>query len=524
MVRLLALAVFACALLAQNYGAVEGTVTDSISHTGIADATVQLRAADGRLAGYVARTDATGNFHIENVLPGDYLATYSAQKYQAPNTDRDAYRPFRVSAGGTVVRLQGELVPLGKLSARVLDEDGNPVARAQLMLLRQRGGGGAAGTTDAQGRLDMNGIEAGDYILLARPVLAGTVLGEKAQNRSSLPSHPKEGERYQWAPTYYPNALIRSEGQVIQIRGGSDLSGYAIRLRSTPVYRVGGVVLDDQGAVVPKAVLKLPAHDALIAGVETQVAAGADGRFEFPSVAPGDWRITAEAESNHVLLKGAAPVTVGRRDVEDLSIRLSRPFVVSVLVDREDKPDVQGRRVVTGLQLVDVNHETGANAFQGQDGSFQIKDVYSGRYRLIPLGFVPGYYVDSIWLGDSNVMGQEVDLSASSPPIRVVYQSNAARVRGTVESGGGSVVYLVPQDESLLNTPFIRSVPCDAAGRFELGSVRPGDYYIFAFDHADFAALTDPAFIRTIAPLAATVHVDAGGIGSVNVKVTAWPE
>ncbi len=524
MARLLAAAVLAFPLLAQNYGAVEGVVTDRISHTGIAGATVQLRAADGRSAGYVGTTDAGGTFHIGNVLPGDYLASYMAAKYQPPNTEQAAYRPFRVSAAGTAVHLQVELVPLGKLSARVLDEDGNPVARAQLMLLRRRGGGGAGGITDAQGQVDMDGIEAGDYLLLARPVLAGTASGNKTENRSSLPSHPREGAGYQWAPTYYPNALTRSEGEVIRIRGGSDLSGYAIRLRTTPVYRVDGVVLDDQGAGAPKASLKLMARDALIAGADAQVTAGADGKFEFPSVAPGDRRITVEAERNHVLLKGAASVTVVRRDVADLSIRLSAPFAISVAVDREDKPDGLGRHVVTGLQITDAYHEAGASGFQQQDSSFQIKSVYPGRYHLIPLGFVPGYYVDSIWLGDSNVTGQEVDLSASSPPVRVVYQANAARVRGTVESGAGSVVYLLPQDESLLSTPFIRSVPCDAAGRFELGSVRPGDYYVFAFDRVEFAALTDAEFVRAIAPQAATLHVDAGEIGSVNLKVTPWPE
>ncbi len=520
--RLLAFVVLAPTLLAQNYGAIEGIVTDSISQTGVAGATVHVRAIDGRTAGYVGTTGANGTFRIEDVMPGDYAASYSAPKYQAPNTEQDAYRPFHVVSGGSPVRLEVKLMPLGRVSARVADEDGNPVARVQIMLTRLWGSGGAAGITDANGAIALDGIESGSYLLLASPVLAGTLLGEKAGRRSSLPPHPREGDRYQWAPTYYPEALARSEAEVIHVRGGSDLSGYVIRLRAAPVYRVNGVALDDEGAHVAKAVVGLWDRDQMTGAPLIQVASGTDGRFEFPSVAPGDWYLTADIDQNNVRLKGLAAVIVGRRDVSDISIRLSAPFTLTGIVDRENKADTQGRRIATGLQVDGIYHNVGGNAFEDQTGKFRVKDLYPGRFRLRTLGLVPGFYVDAIWLGETNVMGQETDLSAGSPPVRIVYKANAARVRGTVESGADSAVYLIPQDEGLLDN--IRSVPCDPAGRFEIGSVRPGDYYLFAFNRVEGAALTDPSFVRTIAPQAVQVHVEPGGIGMANLKVTPWPD
>jgi Carboxypeptidase regulatory-like domain len=522
MTRLVAFVVLAPTLLAQNYGAIEGIITDSISQTGVPGATVHVRAIDGRSAGYVGATGADGAFRIDNVLPGDYAASYSAPKYQAPNTEQDAYRPFHVVAGGSPVRLEVKLAPLGRVSARVVDEDGNPVARVQIMLTRLWGSGGSAGITEANGTIAFDGIESGSYLLLAQPVLAGTLLGETAERRSSLPPHPREGDRYQYAPTYYPEALARSEAEVIHVRGGSDLSGYVIRLRPAPVYRVNGVALDGEGEHVAKAVVGLWDRDQMNGAPVIQVSSGADGGFEFPSVAPGNWYLTADFDRNKVRLKGLAAITVGRRDVSDVSIRLSAPFTLTGIIERENKADTQGRRIATGLQVDGIYHNVGGNAFEDQSGKIRVNDLYPGRYRLRTLGLMPGFYVDAIWLGEANILGQEVDLSAGSPPIRIVYKANAARVRGSVENGADSAVYLIPQDEGLLDN--LRSVPCDPAGRFEIGSVRPGDYYLLAFRHVEGAALTDPSFVRTIAPQAVQVHVEPGGIGMANLKVTPWPD
>ena len=526
MERLLAFVVLAPVLLAQNYGVIEGTVTDSNSQAGIPNVSVQVRAVDGRSAGYVGKTDSNGQFRIERVMPGDYSASYQAATYAAPDFSQGAYKPFHVGAGGDPVRVQVQLAPLGRLTARVLDEDGNPVARAQLLLVRLHGNGGAAGYTDAQGSLLLGTLPAGDYVLLARPVLAGTVLGEREEARSKLPEHPHEGERYQWMSTYFPNALDRSEAETIRIRAGSDLSGYVIRLRTAQVFTVSGVVADGEGVPLPKAALTLAAPDALIAGAEMRVAADAEGHFEFPAVPSGTWSITAEGSRNHLILKGSGTVTVAARNVADLSVHAAAPFTLAGTVERQEQTTstTQSRRFGSGVQLTDSHGAVVANAVQDQDGNFQLANVYPGRYRIMPVGAMPGYYADSVTMGGSNVLGQEVDLAAGSQPIRIVYRSNPARLRGTVEDGGGSTVFLVPQEEGLLSSSFIRSILCDGAGRFEMGTLRPGDYYAVAFDHADVMALTDASFVRAIASQAVPVHVDAGEIGSVNLGVTGWPE
>ena len=180
---------------------------------------------------------------------------------------------------------------------------------------------------------------------------------------------------------------------------------------------------------------------------------------------------------------------------------------------------------MSGVSLQPVGGQGKAElAFHEQDGSVHFKKVQPGNYVIFPLGFMPGYYLESVKMGDRDVFGKPVDLSDGSVPFRVVYKPNAGRVRGTVEKGWGRTVVLLPQDESMLNGQFIRTAKCDAQGRYEVGSLKPGEYYAFAFDRVDHDALTDVAFVRNLRLSAVAVHVEAGKSTDLEMKVTVWPE
>jgi hypothetical protein len=142
----------------------------------------------------------------------------------------------------------------------------------------------------------------------------------------------------------------------------------------------------------------------------------------------------------------------------------------------------------------------------------------------VPLGIRSGFYVESVKLGDRDVLGEAVDLVEGGPPLRVIYRSAAPRVRVHVEKGAGACVAIVPQNEALVNEQFIREATADKDGRSEIGSLRPGDYYAFAFDRLDMGSLQDPAFLRTLIPSAVKVHVEKGEAATVDLKVTPWPQ
>ncbi len=71
-----------------------------------------------------------------------------------------------------------------------------------------------------------------------------------------------------------------------------------------------------------------------------------------------------------------------------------------------------------------------------------------GRYLVNP--FPPaGYYLASITLGDRDVVGQMVEFTSGSVPLRVVYRSDGGSIRGTVEECGNATIAIAPEDPAL---------------------------------------------------------------------------
>ena len=443
-----------------------------------------------------------------------------------PPSDQPARKPFLVDSRGTSVHLNAEIVPAASLRGRVVDGEGNPAPNVRVEIGRFRNGGISRGTTDALGAFVFETLEPGSYVLVARPILAGSTLARdfpKAVFAVPVPS--SEGSSRVWSPTYFPSVLNRTEAERINVRAGTELLGYEIRLRTVVARRIKGFVQNEDGTPAARVSVKLTPADQW-EPQEALVVAKDGGAFEFPLVRPGEWRLVAEASHNGVELKGFEAAVVTNRDVENLEIRLSAPFTLDVFVDRQEPRDSEGNRKVTGVFLMpaDGTLDQRVAGFHKQDGTLQLEKVHPGRYVITPLGFIPGYYLASVVMGDRDVIGQEVDLTRGSPPIRVIYRPNPGRVSGTVEKGEGTRVVLLPKDEAFLDGQFIRSASCAAGGSFEVANLRPGDYYAFSFDNVDFQALEDPVFVRNLAPRAVSVQVKQGEIASIKLEVTPWPE
>jgi hypothetical protein len=125
-------------------------------------------------------------------------------------------------------------------------------------------------------------------------------------------------------------------------------------------------------------------------------------------------------------------------------------------------------------------------------------------------------------LGGREVLGQEVELTPGSPPLRIVYKTNVGGLRGTVEKGEGATVVLLSQEPNGLSS--IRTVKCGPGGAFDTGGVPPGDYYAVAFDRVEVQLMLGEVarFVSAIRPSAVSVHVEEGAATSVELQVTHW--
>ena len=169
---------------------------------------------------YSATTSAGGTFRIANLPPGQYTAVLDSRELVTP----PGQRLITVTGSGEPVRFNLELLPWAKIRGRVLDDQGKPVAKAQIEMMRYRGGGGSISRTEADGSFLISGMGPGAYMLVARPFLPNG-------RRAELPDHPAESERTTWVPTYFPNGTDRSQAQPILVHDGSDLLNYEVRLR-----------------------------------------------------------------------------------------------------------------------------------------------------------------------------------------------------------------------------------------------------------------------------------------------------
>jgi len=468
MARIAALLLLASALYAQR---VDGTLTDSVTHAPIPNVIVTLLGP----VRYNGTTDETGVFHIDDVKPGKYYLNIVKSGYTLPVARRAGIQV----EGDT--RLSVEMDPLGRVEGRIRYFDGRPAPRASVSLGSVETGHNYTATADMGGSFAIEDIVPGSYFLRA----------------VGAPGDPRaDGEM--WAATYFPSTVDRAAAEPIPIMTGLVVNR-DVRLRSVPARRIRGIVRDETGQTAAGVSVTLTGAEA------PNVVTADDGTFEFLT-RDGEWRLTASRKE----ARGQASAIVARHDLENLEIRLALPFSVPLIVDRDGPPDNRPAMVI--LSSVDAMAATPMTLL----GADAIQNVYPGRYRVQTMVTTPGSYVESIKLGEIDVTNQTFDLWSGAQPIRITYRRGAATIRGTLENSIGAVVIV----EADLSHPVTHSV---SKGAFNIGGLRPGDYYVVAVDRELPFRLTD-AILQKLLRGVDKIHVDKGAVVTLNLKAISWPE
>jgi hypothetical protein len=305
---------------------------------------------------------------------------------------------------------------------------------------------------------------------------------------------------------------------------GNPAKGVAVRLarRSAPS-QVGGLMLTGQGSVT------LSGSAGAGDPEEGRVTTGENGSFEFPAVREGEWLVRAESEwewqgapRRDVQRVGVTTAYVSRRDVEDLEIRLASNFEYTATLEWDpESARPPGNRLV-GVMLRPTNGGAAAFGVDKSGGLIHFERVHPGTYYVAPaFGNASGSYVAAVYYGGRDVLGLPFDLTPTSPPMRIVMKSDAGAIRGTVENGQAAYVVLIPAAN--LHFDMVRSVEVRAGAAFQMTGLRPGDYYLAAFDRVDNARLTDPAFLSRLTVSATRARVEERANVSVELRVNRWP-
>jgi hypothetical protein len=300
-----------------------GQVVDVPAGRPVAQAIVTL---SGRMAGPTPRTltqgpittDAQGRFAFGSLPAG----TYSVQASRAGYILWQAM-PVVLDEDSRVLDVRPRLIQQASISGTLRDENGDPVVGTSVIAFRSFTYNGRPSLqpsqparSDDRGVYRFGAIAPGDYVVCAcgrdpipfdglllttlasEPVQLINVAARALAMGSDAVSLDATLRTY--PPTLYPNSQSLSRATRFTLAPGEERSGIDITLDLVRATRVSGRVLGAPGPVVAGGLRLVPAVDA-DAGYELlslpPMLVQPDGRFDFTSVPPGQYRFMATATS-----------------------------------------------------------------------------------------------------------------------------------------------------------------------------------------------------------------------------------
>jgi len=480
-VRLWIALVFA-APLAFAQQIVEGHVVDAATGTGVGRANVRLLR--GGQVNYTNQTDPDGAFHFTGVRDGAYTVDFSAPAFAPFPAFGEKAPSIFVGAAGSPVQVEGRLQRLGRLSGVVRDGNGQPVPRASVYLVWNASSCKIPACIPYRSQVRTD--EGGTYH--HEVIMKGSVQISAVAPESWKPPEKDGDQQRGWAHTFFPGVADPELAQEIQSEPGREVNNLDFKLLAAPVHTVRGRIVDDRGDPLAKAAVAL----AQAVGPSLEDDADKDGSFALDSIADGDWRVVGSVIRDGVKLRGVVSVRVRGKDMEDVEVRLERPFAVTgkIVVDAPDAKPPTVRAALIPKSAVLSDSSLYLTAESDASGTFRFEQIYPGQYRfeVVRQTFTTPLYLDSA--------PDEVSLISGGAGLTVSYKSDGGTVRGTIEKCSGARVILIPSDPVLQHDEFERSATCDDSGHFEIGQVRPGAYYGFAVAWSQNSNLYDAAFLN----------------------------
>jgi hypothetical protein len=177
-----------------------------------------------------------------------------------------------------------------------------------------------------------------------------------------------------------------------------------------------------------------------------------------------------------------------------------------------------------GLAVTEGNRPTFAQV--KNDGSFQMKNVPSGTYRVI-IGSssqtLRGYFVKSVNLGGKDVADSGFTVSGATYSLDVMLSAPGGTIEGTVvDSADQAVAYAtvvcIPGTEHRKRLDLYQQDIADQHGHFSLRGLNPGVYTVLAWEDPE-DNYRDPELLKSYEGRGQGVRLDEGERKSISVKV-----
>lgn len=523
---------------------VEGLVTKDQGSEPVKKALIELIAENQTTGGdYTAVTGQDGTFRIEDIVPGRYRLMVERTGFLEveKHVPRSDGRIIALTAGqdlkDVVIRLQATAA----VDGRVTDEDGDPLADAQVAVLRQTFVGGhirwqQAGAEHANdlGEYRVAGLAPGRYYISVTPPPDFRSLIETASNAAAPGSEgaqaggQTDGQACppgtncptvkpaitSYITTYYPGVKDRAQAAPVRLQSGEDFPA-DFSLTPSPSVAIRGSVGDIPAGGSATVMLRARDFNSPVNVSEVRK----DGSFEIRDVSPGTYTLVAIVISAaQAGLTARQTVEVAATDVTGLhlvpqpggeirgSLRLenkgwgtksdySQFFLALHSADGDDD-------MANALSAGDIFSNL---AQVGADGGFKWTNVPLGRYFIVLTGdgnASPDWFLKSALAGGRNVSDAGLTITGGTVVLDLVASANGGVVDGVVTNHKGepvsnATVVLVPEERFRSRTDRYRKTVADQSGRFVLHGIPPGSYTLLAWEDVDGDEYYNPEFLKS---------------------------
>jgi len=513
------------ALISDPEVLVEGTVTNKLSSTPVKGAhVIYTRIASGRdpAASPISRdTDIQGHFHLE-LKPGSYRLWveregFARQSYGS-SVPEGTGTILTVSSGQELHDLAFRITPLGALSGRVFDQDGDPLQGVGIQVLRVSYSSGirqlfpvAGASSNDRGEYRCYDLPADRYFVLAIP--KGSPLSRPVEAGALVPEIQDA-----YVPLYYPGVVEIESASAVPVPEGGDVQQIDFRLQSVRAStlrgRVSGPTKFDSNQV--QVVLAHNDHGfASYIDRSTAVMDPATGKFEIRRVAPGSYVLVASQLGNGQVFSTRVPVEITSGvPPEEVPIHMSPAVEAHGTVLMDDGSPLPNNLVVRLLPVEGLLPGPPPAAPVNSDGTIRLSGVLPGIWMLSVEHLPENVWIKNFSFGDIRSIGGQLNLPAGARgPLRVVLAANGGQVSGIVadeDQPRQATVVLVPTEAELRLSPHAyRFTTTDSRGAFIFKGVPPGSYRLFAFESIAPFAWMDPGVLNGVEDLGQELVVNA---------------
>ena len=483
-----------------------GTVIERGTNRALNHVLVTISPTEHRDLQLSCVTDASGRFAFTNLPLGKY--SLEAQKRGETPQGYNEYDNYAtavaVGPGLDSENLVFSMDVPGSISGAVLDDEGDPVAQAQIWLFRKAVLSGksqvfAAGTesTESSGDFYFAHLAPGTYYVAVqgRPWYAQAV--PQQQGTEGDANQVSSELDVVYPVTYYSDSLDPASASPIVISEGGS-ARIQLTVRAVPSVHVELAGLDQQPNRGFGTTLFNAGPEGFLIPANAQIF-NLGNQQEISGIAPGRYVLTMQSMAED------RPESIGTKTLE---------LTGTSTLDVRDLPktSLAGEITFEGNEHpngpVEIQLSPMVQSYGGQTFAFGItkdgllmaqgRQVMPGHYELQLVG-ASGFYVKSLSAKGAKTSGNQIDIAeGAAVHLSIVAAKGLTRVDGVALKDGnpiaGTMVLLVPQD--LREATRFRRDQSDSDGTFSLFDVVPGRYTILAIDNGRDLEYQNPAVIR----------------------------